>query len=380
MKKTMKVNLGINLQGLANKSGNYRSIYRGSDFSNSRNTIININAFENIAQTFQNKEKITFNNPNLIIKLLDNSLKTYFQNIIQELIEHHRRRTYSNYLLFSKHNRIISYGINVQRDPDPIINEKKNKLFPQKNLKLMRTINVDKKLDLLDKYNAIKKNKKIEDISPQKEIENQSEENSENSESDFFQRNRRKKTDEIENKSIKSNNSEFNDQNDYQGILNVHQSHELTSNKLYAFKKYKMSKVELKDLIFYLEENQTIPLNKQVLYKAYIDMTIPKQDNHNQIEEDNEKNSTDKLDLPSLKFFDFIINKFYFKFFGYSGKQSLINSCNDILAQFVSIEKIVYNQMKLENLFKDYKWNNPEYETKEKNDLMLNLKGKNDNY
>ena len=287
MKKTMKVNLGINLQGLTSKSGNYRSIYRGSDFPNSRNTILNINAFEKLVQTFQNKEKITFNNPNLIIKLLDNSLKIYFQNIIQELIEHHRRRTYSNYLLFPKHNRIISYGINVQRDPDPNINEKKNKLFSQKNLKLMRTINIDKKLDLLDKYNAIKKNKKIEDISPQKEIENQSEENSENSESDFFQRNRIKKADENDNKSVKSNNSEFNEQNDYQGILNVHQSHELTSNKLYAFKKYKMSKVELKDLIFYLEENQTIPLNKQVLYKAYIDLTIPKLiNNNNQIEED----------------------------------------------------------------------------------------------
>ena len=287
MKKTMKVNLGINLQGLTSKSGNYRSIYRGSDFPNSRNTILNINAFEKLVQNFQNKEKITFNNPNLIIKLLDNSLKIYFQNIIQELIEHHRRRTYSNYLSFPKHNRIISYGINVQRDPDPNINEKKNKLFSQKNLKLMRTINVDKKLDLLDKYNAIKKNKKIEDISPQKEIENQSEENSENSESDFFQRNRIKKADEIDNKSIKSNNSELNDQDDYQGILNVHQSHELTSNKLYAFKKYKMSKVELKDLIFYLEENQTIPLNKQVLYKAYIDLTIPKlNNNNNQIEED----------------------------------------------------------------------------------------------
>jgi hypothetical protein len=100
----------------------------------------------------------------------------------------------------------------------------------------------------------------------------------------------------------------------------------------------------------------------------------------NKIEEENEKNSAEKLDLPSLKFFDFIINKFYFKFFGYSGKQSLINSCNDILAKFVSIEKIVYNQMKLENLWNDYKWNNPQYEIKEKNDLVLNLKGKNDNY
>ena len=100
----------------------------------------------------------------------------------------------------------------------------------------------------------------------------------------------------------------------------------------------------------------------------------------NKIEEENEKNSAEKLDLPSLKFFDFIINKFYFKFFGYSSKQSLINSCNDIVAKFVSIEKIVYNQMKLENLWNDYKWNNPQYEIKEKSDLMLNLKGKNDNY
>ena len=103
-------------------------------------------------------------------------------------------------------------------------------------------------------------------------------------------------------------------------------------------------------------------------------------DKEKKIEEENVKNSAEKLDLPSLKFFDFIINKFYFKFFGYSGKQSLINSCNDILSKFVSIEKIVYNQMKLENLWNDYKWNNPQYEIKEKNDLVLNLKGKNDNY
>ena len=108
--------------------------------------------------------------------------------------------------------------------------------------------------------NAITQNKKIENISPPKEIEDKSEENSENSESDFFQGNKRKKSENIENKSNKSHNSENNDQNNYQGILNVHQRHELTSNKLYAFKKYKMSKEELKDLIFYLENNQTIPL------------------------------------------------------------------------------------------------------------------------
>ena len=281
-----KINPRINLQGLSSKSGHYRSIYRGNDSPNSKNIILDINALNEIFQTFQKTENISFINPNQVIKLLDNSLKIYLKNIIQELIEHNRRRTYSNYILFSKHNRIISFGINVQRAPDPVINDKKNKLFPQKNLKLMRTLNIDKKLELLDQYNSIKKNKQTGEISPQKEIENKSEENSENSESDFFQRNKRKKSNDIDNQSNKSNSFD-NDQNEYQGILNVHQSHELTSNKLYAFKKYKMNKVELKDLIFYLEENQTIPLNKQLLYKAYIDMTIPKNNNNiKQIEED----------------------------------------------------------------------------------------------
>ena len=151
----------------------------------------------------------------------------------------------------------------------------------------MRTMNIDKKLELLDKYNTIKKNKKIKEKSTKKEIENKSEENSESDESDFFKRKKIKNSEEIDNKSI---NSIYNDKNEYQGILNVYQSHELTSNKLFAFKKFKISKIELKDLIFYLEENQTIPLNKQVLYKAYIDMTIPK-DKNELLEDDKDESN-----------------------------------------------------------------------------------------
>ena len=276
MNKSMKVNLGRNLQGLISKSGNYRSLYRGTDFTNSKDFILNPDILNDIFQKFQIKEKVSFINASQSLKLLDTSLKIYLKNIIQELIEHNRRRTYSKYLFFPKNIRIISYGINVQRDPDPVINDKKNKLFPQKSLTLMRTMNIDKKLELLDKYNSLKKNKKIKEPSPQKEIENKSEENSESDESDFFKRKKIKKSEDVDNKSINSIN---NDKNEYQGILNVYQSHELTSNKLFAFKKFKMGKVELKDLIFYLEENQTIPLNKQVLYKAYIDMTTPKNKN-----------------------------------------------------------------------------------------------------
>ena len=283
-----KSNLGANLQGLMNKGGNYRSFYKGNDTIISKDNIINTNVINTVFLNFQKKESISFIHPNQELKLLNNSLKTYLKNIIQELIEHNRRRIYSKYLFFPKHCRIISYGVNVGRDPDPVINEKKNKLFPSKNLTLMRTINVNKKLELLDKYNAIKKNKKIEDPSPEKEVENKSLNNNSESdeELDFFQKNKRKNSEEIENKSINTDN---NDKIEYQGILNVHQSHELTNNKLFAFKKFKMGKIELKDLIFYLEENQSISMNKQVLYKAYIEMTMPK--NQNNKTEENAKNS-----------------------------------------------------------------------------------------
>ena len=283
-----KSNLGANLQGLMNKGGNYRSFYKSNDTIISKDSILNTNVINTIFINFQKKESLLFIHPNQQLKLLNNSLKTYLKNIIQELIEHNRRRIYSKYLFFPKHCRIISYGVNVRRDPDPVINEKKNKLFPSKNLTLMRTINVDKKLELLDKYNATKKNKKIEEPSPEKEVENKSLNNNSESdeELDFFQKNKRKNSEEIENKSINTDN---NDKIEYQGILNVHQSHELTNNKLFAFKKFKMSKIELKDLIFYLEENQAISMNKQVLYKAYIEMTMPKNQS-NRIEE-NAKNS-----------------------------------------------------------------------------------------
>ena len=95
------------------------------------------------------------------------------------------------------------------------------------------------------------------------------------------------------------------------------------------------------------------------------------------IEEGNkESNKIQDIDLPSIKFFDFLFHKLYFKWFGTSRKHSLINTCNDIISKYITIEKIVYNQMKLDYLWKDYKWNNPQYEIKERDDLIKDLKEK----
>ena len=44
------------------------------------------------------------------------------------------------------------------------------------------------------------------------------------------------------------------------------------------------------------------------------------------------------------------------------------------MAKSITIENIVYNQMKMEYLWKDYKWNNPQYEIKQKDDSIFDLK------
>ena len=94
--------------------------------------------------------------------------------------------------------------------------------------------------------------------------------------------------------------------------------------------------------------------------------------------EDNEKNisSSQDIDLPKLKFYDFLFHKLYFKCFGPSSKHSLINSCNDIVATYITIEKLISNQIKLDYLWKDYKWNNPQSEINERDDFILKLKEK----
>ena len=95
--------------------------------------------------------------------------------------------------------------------------------------------------------------------------------------------------------------------------------------------------------------------------------------------ENEEENSPKKvykksIDLPLPKFLDFLVHKFYFKCCRRSVKQNLISSCNDLVAKYITIESILYNQMRLEYLWKDYKWNNPENERNQKDGLLLDLK------
>lgn len=120
--------------------------------------------------------------------------------------------------------------------------------------------------------------------------------------------------------------------------------------------------------IFSFKNNKEIELSSDLNEKN--DLIIEKKENliedKNNIdsceteEKEKIKFNKDTRILPKLHFYDFIFNNIYSKKCFLSKKQEIINTCNEIIAEYFTIDNIIYNQMKLENLFRDYKWNNPE--------------------
>ena len=87
-------------------------------------------------------------------------------------------------------------------------------------------------------------------------------------------------------------------------------------------------------------------------------------------------NEDDSIVLPKLHFFDYLFNNFYGsrKCFCDYKKQMMISTSNQILYKYFSVENILYNQIKIENLLKDYKWNNPRLKSIGNNELISQLK------
>ena len=92
---------------------------------------------------------------------------------------------------------------------------------------------------------------------------------------------------------------------------------------------------------------------------------------------DNEYNTNNEKKeriFPKLSFYDFIFNNIYCKKCCTSKKQDLLEICNKIISKYYTMDYIIYNQMRLENLFKDYKWNDPGLNIIENNEMINELK------
>ena len=96
---------------------------------------------------------------------------------------------------------------------------------------------------------------------------------------------------------------------------------------------------------------------------------------NNEEDKNNEdKNNEDSIKLPKLHFYDFIINNIYIRKCCSSNRQKFIYACNKIIKKYNSADNIIYQQMILENLLKDYKWNNPKLKDIQNNELIIDLK------
>ena len=103
-------------------------------------------------------------------------------------------------------------------------------------------------------------------------------------------------------------------------------------------------------------------------------LNIKEDDINNDINENNIDESTSVI-LKKLSFYDFFFNNIYVKKCCRKMRnQEIIDTVNEILYKYLSIDNLLYNQLKLENLFKDYKWNNLSLNDIQNNQLIKKLK------
>lgn len=107
-------------------------------------------------------------------------------------------------------------------------------------------------------------------------------------------------------------------------------------------------------------------------------LIINDEDNNegNNDNDNNNLNNDHENNLPDLNFFDFLFNAIYDDRCKCCKKdiKKLIQKCNEIIAKYYSIENIIYNQIKIENLMKDYRWNDPRLNNLDNNELITQLK------
>ena len=76
--------------------------------------------------------------------------------------------------------------------------------------------------------------------------------------------------------------------------------------------------------------------------------------------------------IPKFNFFQFFLNNLYCCL-KKCNSQKIIHLCNKIIYKYSSLDSLVRNQILLENLLKDYKWNNPSLNNIENNDLFKQI-------
>ena len=91
-------------------------------------------------------------------------------------------------------------------------------------------------------------------------------------------------------------------------------------------------------------------------------------ENIDNIQKGNEQN------FKQLTFAQFFLNNIYCKNCTKFKDQEIIRICNEIIENYLSVESVLYNQILIENLLKDYNWNNQQLNNLDNIELIMKLK------
>ena len=82
----------------------------------------------------------------------------------------------------------------------------------------------------------------------------------------------------------------------------------------------------------------------------------------------------DSIKIKKIRFFQFLFNNINFSNCLKCKEQEIISTCNEIILKYFSVDNIIYYLIKIENLFKDYKWNNPKLNEISNNEYIKKIK------
>ena len=122
-----------------------------------------------------------------------------------------------------------------------------------------------------------------------------------------------------------------------------------------------------------LIDNSDEDNNNIILIDNNDNNNIDNEDKNELLKNNKDNNTSDSDDFPKLRFIDFLLNNLYSDKFCKQNRQKIIHICNEIISKYYSIECILYNQIKFENLLKDYKWNDPQLNKFDNNELIIKL-------
>ena len=113
---------------------------------------------------------------------------------------------------------------------------------------------------------------------------------------------------------------------------------------------------ELKSFYYGNKEKENNIISKE---KDMIEQVSEKENDKDLTERTIEVKNANNIQLPKFHFFHFICNIFSSICFKKSKEQRCINIFQEIIQKYNSIDSIVYNQLMMEILLKDYRWNHP---------------------